>query len=80
MLQDASLPLVGASLGPGIGPLRDFRKLKLGNVVLVWLPDDKQDARQVARYCREHKIYLMLSEIVHRHNLSVFKSSVVKKV
>ena len=44
MLEDAKLPLIGASLGPGVGPLQDFRKLKLGNVVLVWLPDEKQDA------------------------------------
>ena len=69
MLQGASsLPLTGASIGPGLGPLQDFQKLKLGNVVLTWLPDDKQEALRVARYCRDQKIYLMLSEIVHRHN------------
>ncbi|MBO4632177.1 MAG: beta-galactosidase trimerization domain-containing protein [Lentisphaeria bacterium] len=68
MLHETSLPLVGASIGPGIGPLQDFQKLKLGNIVLIWLPDDKQEALRAVRYCRDHKIYIMLSEIVHRHN------------
>ena len=63
-----SLPLVGSSVGPGLDPIRDFEKLKLGNVVLLWLPDSKQEALDVVRYCRDRKIYMMLSEIVKRHN------------
>ncbi|MBO4632783.1 MAG: beta-galactosidase trimerization domain-containing protein [Lentisphaeria bacterium] len=43
-------------------------KLKLGNVILTSLPDNRDDALAVVRFCREHGIYLMLSEIVHRHN------------
>lgn len=79
MLQGEFLPLVGASIGPGIGPLQDFQKLKLGNVVLTWLPDDKQEALRVVRYCRDQKIYFMLSEIVHRHNHKRWRSASLSK-
>ena len=79
MLKGTFLPLVGASIGPGVGPLQDFQKLKLGNVVLTWLPDDKQEALRVVRYCRDQKIYLMLSEIVHRHNHERWHSAGLSK-
>ncbi len=62
------LPLVGASMGKGLQPCRDFLKLKLGNVILTALPDDREEALDVVRFCREHGIFLMLSEIVQRHN------------
>ena len=55
-------------MGKGLQPCRDFLKLKLGNVILTALPDDREEARAVVRFCREHGIYLMLSEIVQRHN------------
>ena len=64
----ASNPLVGASIGIGIEPLKNFIDLNLGNVVLTSLPDDKNEAAEVLRMCRENKIYIMLSELVHRHN------------
>ena len=61
-------PLIGASIGAGLGPLQDFQKLKLGNIVLCQLPDDKEEALKVVRHCREQNIHIMLSEVVHRHN------------
>lgn len=63
-----SAPLVGASIGIGLEPLQNFIELNLGNVVLTSLPDDKAEAAAVLRLCREKKIYIMLSELVHRHN------------
>ena len=60
--------LVGASIGAGLNVLKDFKTLKLGNVVLCSLPDSKEQAAEVLKYCRENKIYIMLSEFVHRHN------------
>ena len=71
----SSLPLVGASIGPGLGPVRDFQRLKLGNVILVRLPNDKEEALRVMRYCREQKIHVMLSEVVHRHNHSRWQAA-----
>ena len=54
------LPLVGASMGKGLQPCRDFLKLKLGNVILTALPDDREEALDVVRFCREHGIFLMV--------------------
>lgn len=65
--QTFRLPLVGASMGKGVAVCRDFLKLKLGNVILTALPDDREEALKVVRFCREHGIFLMLSEIVQRH-------------
>lgn len=61
-------PLVGASIGIGMEALKDFVRLNLGNVVLTSLPDSREEAAEVLTFCREHKIYIMLSEVVHRHN------------
>ncbi len=61
-------PLVGASIGPGVQPLQDFLRLKLGGIVLTTLPDSLPEAVAAMRFCREHKIRVMLAEIVHRHN------------
>lgn len=61
-------PLIGASIAPGVKSLEAFVELKLGNVVLSTLPDDENEALQVAEYCRKNGIYFMLAEIVHRHN------------
>lgn len=61
-------PLIGASVGSGIKPLKDFIRLKLGNIVLTSLPDTVKEAEEVMDFCRENKIYIMLSEIVHRGN------------
>ena len=65
--QKYRLPLVGASMGKGISVCRDFLKLKLGNVILTALPDNREEALAVVRFCRDHGIFLMLSEIVKRH-------------
>ncbi len=61
-------PLVGASIGAGIKALENFVSLKLGNIVLTSLPDSMEEAQKVMRFCRENKIYIILSEVVHRHN------------
>lgn len=67
-------PLIGASIAPGVKSLESFVELKLGNVVLSTLPDDENEALQVAEYCRQNGIYFMLAEIVHRHNHSRWHS------
>lgn len=59
-------PLVGASVPTGIGAAADFLRLKLGNIVLVALPKDKEEAKAVMRFYREHKIYMILAEFIHR--------------
>lgn len=58
--------LVGASIPVGVQAVKDFEAMKLGEIALLTLPDDIQEATEVMRYCREKKIYVMLSEIVHR--------------
>ena len=63
-----SVPLVGASIGIGTEPLENFIRLNLGNVVLTSLPDNREEAAEVLRLCRKNRIYIMLSELVHRHN------------
>ena len=68
MKKPSSLPLVGASMGIGLEPLRDFLRLKLGRIVLVQLPGNREEALQVMRFCRKNHIYVMLAEVVHRHN------------
>ena len=60
-------PLIGASIPTGLDALKDFVRLKLGNVVLLALPKDKEEAKAVMRYCREHKIYVVLAEFIRRN-------------
>ncbi|MBE6357353.1 MAG: hypothetical protein E7058_09645 [Lentisphaerae bacterium] len=61
-------PLVGASIGAGLKTLKFFHSLNLGNVVLCGLPDSREEAAELLTYCRDNKIYIMISELVHRHN------------
>ena len=58
--------LVGASIPTGLKAVKDFEAMKLGEIVLMTLPDDAAQAAEVMRYCRERGIYVMLGEIVHR--------------
>lgn len=57
---------VGASIPEGMAGLKAFIKLKLGDIILTKLPMDKQEALAVARYCREHRIYFIFSELIWR--------------
>ena len=62
----ASRLLVGASVPVGLEALRQFLDLKLGEIALFTLPDDLDEALAVARFCRERRIYFMLSELMRR--------------
>lgn len=57
---------VGASIPEGVAGLKVFTKLKLGDMILTKLPMDKQEALAVARYCKEHRIYFIFSELLWR--------------
>jgi hypothetical protein len=50
----------------GLKELENHVRLKQGNIVLTFLPKQKEEALAVARYCREHQIYLCLSELLWR--------------
>lgn len=58
--------LIGASIPSGVEHLELFRKLKLGEVVLTGLPTEKVEALAVARYCKQHKIFLYFHELLRR--------------
>lgn len=58
--------LVGASIPSGIAGIKDFLKLKLGDMVLTTLPDDKKEAKELMRLCRENHIHVLLSELMKR--------------
>lgn len=58
--------LVGASVPEGIVAARDFLKLKLGDMILTTLPDDKQKAMEVMDFCRENHVHVLLSELIKR--------------
>jgi len=51
---------VGAGILPGSEVLADVRELRLGNAVFVRYPKDYADALAAARFCRKHRIHLML--------------------
>jgi len=62
-----SLPvLVGSSIPAGLEHLRLHSRLKQGDIVLTLLPRSRDEALAVARYCRENRIYLVFSELLHR--------------
>ena len=59
-------PLIGATIPSGLKAAEDFVRLKMGNLAGFALPADKEEARKVLRFFREHKIYMMLGEFIHR--------------
>lgn len=61
--------LVGASIPVGLQAVKDFEAMKLGEIVLMTLPDDKAAAKEVMAYCRTKKIHVMLSELEHRGSM-----------
>lgn len=61
-------PLIGASIPTGLAAAKDFIRLKLGNLVLIALPKEKEEAKKVMRFFRDHKVYMFLAEFVHRNS------------
>lgn len=59
-------PCVGASIPTGLQAVHDFLKLNLGNIILITLPDSKEEAIQVMELCREKQIYVLVTEIILR--------------
>jgi hypothetical protein len=57
---------VGASVPAGMQGVNLLRELKLGNIMLTLLPQDKAEALAVADYCRSHHIYFLFSELLWR--------------
>jgi hypothetical protein len=80
-MKKQALPIIGASIPTGLEAVKDFLKLKLGNIILTNLPDDKQEAREVMQFCNEQHVYVVLGEITQRgtfkklHNLSFSKQN-----
>ncbi|MBP5641249.1 MAG: hypothetical protein J6X55_17365 [Victivallales bacterium] len=58
--------LIGASVPCGLQAIKEFEALKLGEIALIALPDNVQEATEVMRYCRKKGIYVILAEIIHR--------------
>jgi len=58
--------LIGSSIPAGVEHLRLHKRLKQGDIVLTLIPREKDEALAVARYCREHGIYLCFSEFLYR--------------
>lgn len=59
-------PCVGASIPTGIQAVLDFLKLNLGNIILITLPDSKEEAIRVMNLCRKNRIYVLVTEIIRR--------------
>jgi hypothetical protein len=58
--------VIGTELSCGIEFLRLHQKLKMGNAVFTRMPFDKSEALAVARYCREHEVFLCFAEFLAR--------------
>jgi hypothetical protein len=58
--------LIGSSIPSGLQELHLHHRLKLGNIVLTRLPENKTEALAVARFCQENKIRLCFSELLWR--------------
>lgn len=67
MSKDSRLPcLIGSSIPAGVDQLETHLRLKQGDIVLTLLPRSKAAALAVARRCREQRLYLVFSEMLHR--------------
>jgi hypothetical protein len=66
MKENKRQPIVGASVPTGINAVKDFLQLKLGEMLLTTLPDDKKQALDVMNFCRENRVYVILSELMRR--------------
>lgn len=60
------LPLVGASIASGIEHAKQFKKLKLGDIVLTSLPVKRSEALALMKHFRAGGIYVILSEMIRR--------------
>ena len=66
MKKDFYPPLIGASIPCGAEAVDNFIKLKLGNVVLLKLPAQRDEALAVVDRCCRNGIYFTLSEVNDR--------------
>lgn len=64
--EDTPSVLIGSSIPSGLEQVRIHKQLKQGDLILTSLPKKKEEALAVARYCKENKIYLFLSELISR--------------
>ncbi len=58
--------IIGSMMKGTLEDFQLFKKLKLGNGILTFLPKDKQGTMAMARFCYENKIYLNFWEVVYR--------------
>ena len=65
--------LIGSSIPPGEEHLRSHKQIRQGDIILTSIPEQKEEALAVARYCRENNIYLVFSEFLQRPNSQLTK-------
>jgi hypothetical protein len=63
--------LVGMALPSDVDALETFCDLKLGNFLFLKLPNTKKKALDIARFCRDKKIYFMFSEFLKRGSFDI---------
>ena len=66
MKKDFCSPLIGASIPCGAQAVDDFLKLKLGNIVLLRLPKEREEALAVVQKCIDAGVHFTLSELQER--------------
>ena len=66
MKKNIQFPLIGASIPTGISAVHDFLKMKLGNIILTAPPENKKDAVEMMKLCKDKHIYVVFSEIMQR--------------
>lgn len=63
---DKAPVIIGSMMGSTVADFRLFKKLKLGNGILTFLPEDYQESMAMAKFCHDNKIYLNFWEFVYR--------------
>ncbi|MFC1675782.1 hypothetical protein ACFL3G_01810 [Planctomycetota bacterium] len=58
--------LIGSSIDRTLPTVQLNKKIRLGELVVMGVPADKQDGLAIARYCRENEIYLMFWGLTRR--------------
>ena len=58
--------LIGASVPLGFESLKKTVELRLADAVLVHLPATKEEAFEIARYCRDNELLLFFAELLAR--------------
>jgi len=67
-------PGIGGCVPLGLQALKDFKALKIGDLVLIDLPDNQNEALEIARWCRENDIRVALSEFTRRGGYERWRS------